>query len=301
MGTAVISVRILGPLEVVIDGRPVDVPGTRTRAILTRLALDAGKAVSVDLLLEDVWGAAMPANALNALQVRISQLRHCIGRDTVRATRPGYVLAIDPAGIDAFAVETAIAKARDVIETNPQEASVRFAEALSQWRGQPFSGLDAPFAHAAEVRWGELRLGATEDKLRLELQAGRALVSLPELQELASAHPLREPLHDLLIRAFASLGRQADALDAYRRIRNRLVEELGIDPGQALQDLESSILQQDPSLLKPIGKLLPRPPKHPAKELAQQPAHNPSPDPRHETERGDPGTTDTQDSLRLRP
>lgn len=246
----IIEVRLLGPLEVLVGGSPVDVPGVRTRAVLARLALDAGSVVAVDQLIDEVWGAAAPVNALNALQVRISQLRQVLGREAVLATRPGYVLDIDPSGVDALAVETLIAAARRTSVVDPRQAAALFAEALSRWRGPPFGGLgDAPFTLGASARWDELRLGATEDGLRLELTAGRVLEHLPELEELAAQHPLREPLHELLIRAYAALGRQADALGAYRRIRGRLVDELGVDPGPRLQELEAGVLRQDPSLV----------------------------------------------------
>ncbi len=222
----------------------------RTRAVLARLALDAGSVVAVHQLIDDVWGAAAPANALNALQVRVSQLRQVLGRDAVRATRPGYVLDIDPAGVDALAVEALIATARRASTVDPLRAARLFAEAIGRWRGPPFGGLgDVPFTVGASARWDELRLGAIEDGLRLELAAGRVLEHLPELEELAAQHPLREPLYELLMRAYAALGRQADALGAYRRIRGRLVDELGVDPGPRLQELEAGVLRQDPSLL----------------------------------------------------
>ncbi len=245
-----ISVRLLGPLEVLVDGHPVEVPGVRTRAVLARLAIEAGTIVSVDRLIDDVWGAATPANALNALQVRVSQLRSAVGRDSIRATRPGYVLAVDPHEVDALAVETAISAARRTVALDPDEAAAIFGLALARWRGPSFSGLgDAPFTLAASARWEELRLSATEEQLHLELSAGRVLDRLPDLEALAALHPLREPLHELLVRAYASLGRQADALGAYRRVRQRLVEELGIDPGRRLQELETAVLRQDPSLV----------------------------------------------------
>jgi predicted ATPase/DNA-binding SARP family transcriptional activator len=246
--SVLISVRILGPLEVVVDGRLVEVPGDRTRAILARLAIDANNTVSVDRLLEDVWGETMPAS-LNALQVRISQLRLVVGRETVKAARPGYVIVMEPSNVDALVVEHAIADARRLVDQDPEEAATRLRDALALWRGPSFADIEAPFAVPAAARWEELRLGAIEDKLRLEVKAGRALQCLPELQGLAALNPFREPLHELLIRAYASLGRQAEALGAYRHVREQLVEELGIDPGQSLQELESGILRQDPSLL----------------------------------------------------
>ncbi len=250
MAPRLIEVNLLGPFEVRVSGSPIDVPGVRTRAVLARLALDAGSVVPVDQLIDDVWGAAAPANALNALQVRVSQLRQVLGRDVVRATRPGYVLDIDPAGVDALAVEELIAAARRTSDVDQRGAAKVFADALSRWRGSPFGGLgDAPFTLGAAARWDELRLGATEDVLRLELTAGHVLEHLPELEELAAQHPLREPLYELLMRAYAALGRQADALGAYRRIRGRLVDELGMEPGPRLQELEAGVLRQDPSLL----------------------------------------------------
>ncbi len=244
-----IDVHLLGPFGVLVGGRAVEVPGVRARAVLARLALDAGSVVAVDQLIDSVWGAATPANGLNALQVRISQLRQVLGREVVRATRPGYVLDVDPARIDALAVEAMITSARRLSDTNPGDAAALFADALRRWRGPPFGGLgDAPFTLAAAARWDELRLGATEDAVRLDIDAGRVLERLPELEELASLHPLREPLHELLMRAYASVGRQADALSAYRRLRERLVDELGMDPGPGMQELESRVLRQDPTL-----------------------------------------------------
>jgi predicted ATPase len=159
------------------------------------------------------------------------------------------VLVMEPANVDALVVEHAIADARRLVDHDPEQAATRFRDALALWRGPSFADIEAPFAVPAAARWEELRLGALEDKLRLEVKAGRALQCLPELQGLTSLNPFREPLHELLIRAYASLGRQAEALAAYRRVREQLVEELGIDPGQSLKDLESGILRQDPSLL----------------------------------------------------
>lgn len=253
-----LAVRVLGPFEVARNDLPVVVPGVRTRAVVARLALSAGTVVGVDTLLDDVWGDALPANPLNALQARISQIRNVLGVDAVRATRPGYVLDTLPDGVDALLADSLVVQARRQFGGDDAAAAALLDRALGLWRGPALADLgDAPFVHGAVARFDELHLDALESRLRLDVDGGRAAVSLAPLEALAGRHPLRESVHELLVRAYASVGRQVDALAAYRRIRDRLVTDLGIDPGPRLQALEIAVLQQDRDLIEPAYRARP--------------------------------------------
>lgn len=240
-----LAVSVLGPFEVRVDGQVAEVPGLRTRAVIARLALDARRVVSIDALLDEVWGSETPANPLNAVQARVSQIRSVIGPARLLAARPGYVLDVDPDDVDALVAERRVHDARRLVAAGAPEAGTALDGALALWRGPVFGGLgDAPFTEGARARWTELQLGALEDRLRLDVDHGRPADALPQLESLTAAQPFHEPLHELLMRAYALLDRQADALAAYRRIRARLAEELGIDPGRRLQALELAVLQQ---------------------------------------------------------
>jgi DNA-binding SARP family transcriptional activator len=247
-----VDFRILGPLEVSHDGRAVPVTGTRQRELLALLLLDAGRVVSSDRLMEELWGANQPAAGSTALRVRVSQLRKALksGRDDLLVTRPpGYALHGPRDGLDLWRFERALGEGERALRADPQRAVDALTRALAEWRGAPLVDVaHAPFAQAATVRLEELRASALELRIEAELSLGRHTTLIGELYTLTGEHPLRERLSAQLMTALYRDGRQADALAAYRAARERLVEEIGIEPGPELKALEARILAQDPDL-----------------------------------------------------
>ncbi|WP_199748088.1 AfsR/SARP family transcriptional regulator [Actinomadura sp. WAC 06369] len=248
---------VLGPLEVrTDDDRPVRVPELKVRLLLAALLAAGGRPVSAERLIRDLWGDDLPARPAAALRAKVSQLRRALddaepgGRALVAARPPGYALAAAPGAVDASRFASlAAAPAPDA----RARASV-LTEALALWRGPAFADFaDAPFAVAAADRLEERRLTAREDlaEARLALGEHRALVA--DLTDLAGRHPLRERLQAALMRALYGSGRQHEALQCYERVRNRLRDELGLDPGPELAALHQAILRQDPSLDVPAS------------------------------------------------
>ena len=245
--------RILGPLEVSHDGRAVPVTGTRQRELLALLLLDAGHVVSSDRLMEELWGAKQPAAGSTALRVRVSQLRKVLkpGGEQMLVTRPpGYALLVPRDGLDLWRFERALEEGERALRADPQRALDALTQALAEWRGAALSDVaHAPFAQAATVRLEELRASALELRIEAELALGRHATLIGELYALTGEHPLRERLSAQLMTALYRDGRQAEALAAYRAARERLVEEIGIEPGPELKALEARILAQDPDLV----------------------------------------------------
>ncbi|MEU7743514.1 BTAD domain-containing putative transcriptional regulator [Nonomuraea sp. NPDC049158] len=227
---------LLGPFEMrADDGRPIEIPGTRLRALVARLALEAGRVVPAEALIAAIWGDEPPAASANALQALVSRTRRLVGAATIESLPPGYRLAIEPDDVDVTRFER-LASAGHL-------AALRAAEGL--WRGPALADLaDLPFAAHEAVRLTELRLSAAEQRLELELAEGTDV--LAELRPLAAAHPLRERLQGLLMRALYAAGRQADALAAYERTRRTLADELGVDPSAELAEVHLSLLRHDP-------------------------------------------------------
>uniref|UniRef100_UPI001600F2EE AfsR/SARP family transcriptional regulator n=1 Tax=Nocardioides pelophilus TaxID=2172019 RepID=UPI001600F2EE len=250
------DVRFLGPLEVVADDRTVALGGPRQRAVVAVLALAVPEVVSTDRLVDAIWGEEPPASPLPTLQVFVSKLRKSLaaaGVDGVLESRPpGYRLRIDPLDTDVHRFEAGIADARRLRDAEPEAALATYDAALAMWRG-PFLGdlVDLPFVAAEAARLEELRFLAVEQRLDLVLALGRHTEVVGELEELVRLHPTREVLWGHLMTALYRSDRQADALLAYGRAREQLAEELGIDPSQALRQLELAILQQDPALAAP--------------------------------------------------
>ncbi len=251
-----LSIKLLGPLEIEFEGASVLIPGRMTQALLVRLALSAGSVVPRSALVDALWGDNPPSGATNALQVKVSELRRVIGPERIVARRPGYLLDIDPEAVDAFVASALIARGRRGAEDDPVLASRCYADALAMWRGDALSSVaDSPFARAAAVQWHELRMAAFEERVRLELAGGRQRQLIAQLEAAVEENPLREPLVEVLMLALAADGRQVAALAAYRDLRVRLVAELGLDPSPRLQIVERQVLQQDPTVvLSPPSK-----------------------------------------------
>jgi predicted ATPase/DNA-binding SARP family transcriptional activator len=238
---------ILGPLAVTTDdGEPVVVPGAKVRMLLADLLAHRNRVVSADRLIEDLWGDDAPADPAAALQVRVSQLRKALNdaepgaRDLIESRPPGYRLRAGDVDADRFA---ALAEAADV---------ERLGAALALWRGQAYADVaDREFARAEATRLAEQRLVVHERLAQARLARGEHDLVAAELAELVERHPLREGLRSLHIRALYAAGRQAEALESYAGLRERLADELGLDPAPELAALYRQILDQDPGLAAP--------------------------------------------------
>ncbi|TDC75760.1 BTAD domain-containing putative transcriptional regulator [Streptomyces hainanensis] len=239
---------VLGPLAVWTDtGQEVAVPGAKVRALLADLLVHHGRAVPAETLIEDLWEGTPPAQATGALQSKVAQLRRSLedaepgARALVETAPHGYRLRAEPSRVDAAAFGALVADAR-------------YEEALALWRGPAFAEYaEVPFARAAAERLEQQRVTAFEGLAERRFARGEHRALADELPALLDAHPLRERLHAVRIRALYRDGRQAEALEAYREIRNRLAEELGMDPGPELAALQQAVLRQDPALAAPVS------------------------------------------------
>ncbi|MFD7661958.1 BTAD domain-containing putative transcriptional regulator [Streptomyces sp. NPDC059788] len=248
---------VLGPVEVrAADGRSVRVPELKVRALLAALLAHRGRPVASGRLIDGLWEARLPANPTGALQAKVSQLRRALenagpgGRSMVAARPPGYQLDAADDAVDADRFTALTARAHDVAD--PEERAALLTEALGLWRGPAFAGFeDAPFARAAAGRLEEQRLTALEERAAARLELGDHGPLAGELAELVARHPLRERLCALHLRALYGAGRQSEALAAYGALRERLAEELGIDPSPELAALQQAILRQDRGLSRP--------------------------------------------------
>ncbi len=242
--------RILGPLEVEgAEGR-VQLGGKKQRGLLALLLLHDGEVVSAGRLIELLWDEP-PADAAKALQVNVSRLRRALGSEDVVQTRPGgYLLQVEADSFDVRQFERHAATGRDLLAAGDVAgARSALAEALALWRGTPLADLASePFAGPAVSRLEELYLVTIEDRIEADLLLGAHAQLVGELEALVARHPLRERLRRQWMLALYRCGRQAEALQAYRDARRALVDELGIEPGKELQELEQAILRQDPSL-----------------------------------------------------
>jgi LuxR family maltose regulon positive regulatory protein len=243
-------VRLFGELEAEQAGVPVPVRGAKQRALLALLALRPGQPVSADRLIDVLWGDGAAANPANALQAQIGQLRRTFGAAGVITTEAGYALDVGPDEVDAVRFEHLVAQGRRLADTGQAaDASAALGEALGLRRGEPLADFTyAGLFDAERARLDELTLVAIETRARADLVLGRHGELAAELETWCRAHPLRERLWELLILALYRAGRQAEALRAYTDVRDRLADELGIDPGPALRDLQTRILAQHPSL-----------------------------------------------------
>ena len=251
--------RILGPLEVSGEEGPLPLGGRRERVALALLLLHANSRVSRDELGAALWGESPPATAANAIQVVASRLRKLVDPGAALSTeRGGYLLRIDPEQLDLHRFERLLEEGRAALaDGRPEAASARLREALDLWRGPALADLGyEPFAQGHIARLEELRLVALEDRVEADLALGRHASLVAELTTLVREQPLRERLRAQLMLALYRSGRQADALAAYQEARETLVDELGVEPGAELRDLNRQILNQDAALAAP--QTLPR-------------------------------------------
>jgi predicted ATPase/DNA-binding SARP family transcriptional activator len=233
-----VEFRLLGPLEVDSNGGPVAIAARKPRALLALLLLDANQIVPAERLVEGLWERSPPPSAAKLLQTYVSQLRKHLGKERVITRSPGYLIAVGPDELDVDRFERARAS--------------RPHEALALWRGPPLAEFEyEAWAQPAIARLEEARLATLEERLDLDLLAGRHADVVGELEVLVRSHPLRERLRGQVMLALYRCGRQAEALAAYRDCRRLLVDELGIEPSTSLQQLERAILRQDTSLEAP--------------------------------------------------
>ena len=238
-------VDVLGPLEVRIGTRPVQVRTGRLRALLAVLAMSAGRAVPVERLADAVWGEDLPDDARRSVQTYVTRLRGVLGGDAIHTRPDGYVL--HAARVDALRflrlLETSAAAPDDARER------VALAEALALWRGTPFEGIRAAWLDDVEApRLAERYVGAVERRIDLDLAAGSPGDVVGELRDLTARHPLRERFWAQLMTALYRTGRQVDALDTYRRLYRLLAEEVGVAPGADVRQLHRRMLAGDPTL-----------------------------------------------------
>jgi class 3 adenylate cyclase len=257
-----LDLRLLGPLEVRRGERLLKLGGSKPRTLLAGLALHLGETVSVDRLIDDLWGESPPDSASHAVEVHVSRLRKELG--TALVTRaPGYALALEPDQLDLTRFARRAAEARALSEHDPESAAAILREALALWRGPALAEFAfEPFAQGEIGRLEELRSEALELRIDCDLQLGKADL-VPELQALVAAEPLRERLREQLMLALYRQGRQADALAEYRAARSLLMDELGVEPSPSLRALEAAILRQDAALTLPV-----RPPAQAQRKLA---------------------------------
>ncbi|MGH3887884.1 MAG: AfsR/SARP family transcriptional regulator [Pseudonocardiaceae bacterium] len=243
---------LLGDVEVRVDDRPVNVGHSRQRCVLVVLVVEANHRVSVDQLVDRVWGDRAPQRSRETLYNYLSRLRHVLSPiievDLVR--RPGgYVLTVDPMLVDVHRFHHLVAQARAADDQD--RALVLFEQALGLWRGEPFAGLDTAWVNALRDALERDRFAVELDRTDLHLRRGQHGWLLGELSTRAGVHPLDERVAGQLMLALYQCGRQAEALKHFQQLRARLVEELGIDPGPALQRRYEQILTNDPALTTP--------------------------------------------------
>jgi predicted ATPase/DNA-binding SARP family transcriptional activator len=238
--------RVLGPLEVSAGGAPLPLGGPRQRALLAVLLLNGGRVVSRDRIVDAIWGENPPATATNAVQVAVHELRKLLGTDRVLTQGTGYRVVVEPGELDLDRFERLLERARD--EPSARAAST-LREALALPSGALLADLShAPFVAAERERVAELILVALERRIDADLDLGAHRELVAELEALVVEHPYREGLWERLMLALYRSGRQADALDAYRRARTALREDLGVEPSKALRELEAAILRHDSAL-----------------------------------------------------
>jgi len=245
-----IEYRLLGPLEVLVDGRAAKLAGPRQRAVLVCLLTRANAVVPVARLVDDLWADDPPQTAANVLQSYVSQLRKALGRDTIETRGTGYAVRVEADALDLLRFERLAHRGSvELEEGRPAEAAGTLRDALALWRGPALADLtDEPAVAPVADRLEELRLLSLERRIEADLGCGRHAEIVVEAGELAEANPLREGPRRLHMLALYRSGRQAEALESYRRAREMLVAQLGLEPGAGLQVLERAILQQDSSL-----------------------------------------------------
>jgi DNA-binding SARP family transcriptional activator len=245
--------RILGPLEVTNGGAPLRLDASKQRALLGVLLLHPNSIVARERLIDELWGEQPPPTASKIVQTYISQLRRALGRDVIVTEPPGYLLRVDEDALDATRFRSLAGEARRLAANgNQEQAHAAYSDALALWRGAPLADVVfESFARNEVEQLEEERLIALMDRIDCELALGEHDELVAELVTLVRQHPFRERLRAQLMLALYRSGRQADALAAYQDARRTFAEELGLEPGRELQELERAILTHDGTLEPP--------------------------------------------------
>jgi DNA-binding SARP family transcriptional activator/WD40 repeat protein len=245
--------RVLGPLEIVADGRSIEVDAPKQRAILAMLLIHANDVVSIDQLQEVVWGDKASDRSVSTLRYHVFKLREVLPGDAVVTRSPGYLLEVGPDAVDQIRFEELVAEARRDLVTDRARALELFDEALGLWRGTPYADFSyEEFAHLESERLEEIHRGALEERLEILLAMGRHQELLPELEKLTAEYPTRERLWGHLALALYRSGRQAEAVAAVQQVRSQL-GDVGLDLSPHLKELEDRILTQDALLLTEVS------------------------------------------------
>lgn len=236
------------------DGGALELGGEKQRVLLAFLLVHANQPVSPDQLIEALWGGEPPRSAQNALQVRVSGLRKLLGPDRIATRAGGYALLVEAGELDSLRFEKLAAEGIQSLGNGDRDRGAKLLrEALGLWRGSALADLAfEPFAAAEAGLLDEHRLAVLEQRIEADLARGLDADLIGELEALVAENAFRERFRALLMLALYRAGRQAEALDAYRQARRTLVDELGIEPSPALQELEQAILRHDPSLARPL-------------------------------------------------
>jgi predicted ATPase/DNA-binding SARP family transcriptional activator len=246
--TASLEIRLLGPFEALVGGRPAEVTGPKRHGLLALLALRGGRMVPVEVLVDALWGEQVPAAPRNAVQHHVSRLRAALGAESIAAAPDGYALA--GATVDALRFEELLARARSAGRAGDAgQAAELVARALALWRGRPLQGLpDSPWVGVEAARLEALRTDALEEQFEAALALGEHTEVVGRIRRVLAEHPFRERLWEQMMLALYRSGRQAEALEAFGQARRVLAEELGVEPGPGLQRLQAAILAHDPAL-----------------------------------------------------
>ncbi|MGZ4411667.1 MAG: BTAD domain-containing putative transcriptional regulator, partial [Gaiellaceae bacterium] len=250
-----LEIRLLGPFEVIAGGTPADVGGSKRQALLAMLALRQGRVVGVDDLVDGLWGEELPAAPRNALHHHIARLRAALGESSIAGSTDGY--ALEDARVDAVRFEELLAETRGALRDGDVSSAADAVElALVLWRGPALQGLTGTAWFSAEARrLDALRLDALEEQFETALALGENRELIAPLRSALADDPFRERLWGQLMLALYRSGRQAEALETFQEARRVLDEELGLEPGPGLRQLQESILAHDPAIAAvPVGR-----------------------------------------------
>ena len=250
-GVPELKFEVLGPVRAWRGSSELNLGSPQQRAVLAVLLLARGRHVSLDMLIDALWGEEPPRAATSTVRTYVSRLRRCLDggspaedHEVIKRIGDGYILPRESAPVDLDAFEQLTQAARAARATHDAlRAVVLFREALALWHGFALAGVPGPYVDSQRVRLAELRAAAQEDGLATDIDSGGHLAAIPQLRELLVLYPLREKLRELLMLALYRSGRQADALEVFDGSRRLLRNELGIDPGPSLRDMQRRILQ----------------------------------------------------------
>jgi DNA-binding SARP family transcriptional activator len=247
------DIGLLGPTEISSRDYRFRLPGLKSRTLLAVLAINAGRTMSAEQLIDELWLDSPPKNAKNSLHVHVLRLRKLIdgqlggsvARDLVQTSTSGYCLDVRPEAVDVHSFSRLVSRAHEVERTNRGEAVRLFTEALELWRGSALQDVDESITcRLTALALEETRLGALEGLFEAKLALGLHRTIVAHLEQCTAQYPLRERFCEQLMRALYRCGRQTDAIDAYQRTRRRLVSDFGLEPGEGIRSRLQEILQQ---------------------------------------------------------